>query len=626
MGNYYSFFNKAKNKGLNFYFVNSPKPFVGAVDEYGNPIDIKKSAEDVIKYFALQKAYKRGKDVLDDIDEFLKDYKDSIFVPDVLFLKMKVLDKQNKSDEVISIGKKWIKEYAYNEHLPEVLLLMAKNYSKLGFMSDASYFYQRILTEYPKSEIAYKAMIYLADQLYSLGESKKALKLYKKALFSTKDVEIASLAAMRLAQRYIDKGDVKTAIVYYKKVYSANKNYILKDKNKAFELAKTLASNGVYDLAIKIGTDLLSRLRKLDDLYEPLEYYLALWSFKDKKYKLAFKWINKYLNDFPYGEYSDNIIALRDKVLFEVGDSNLTKQLDRINEIIKKYKGSDIALKALKKKIEILEKLKRYKEILEISKKYKLDKKLIKKVAKEYALELLQKDKCFEFSNIVNEYNVVLPKKYDDKVYKCAFKARDYKLASIICNKYLDSPDDKVFVKWMKRKINALYNLGDYKGVVEGVEDLCQVEKRCFSFRLKEFFALWNLKEYKKALKVATYLNKKDIRATDAFIKIVNYALNNKNYLLAATYAKKIVSLQEYFHSYPYSPFVDFIYAKYTKNKKEAIKVLKSLIVRVKGDDLARAYFMLANLTNKKEYLNKCINVKDSKLWKKLCKDALNLF
>jgi TolA-binding protein len=619
------FYRIKKNKGLNFYFINSPKPFVGAVDEYGNPLDIKKSAEDIIKYFAIQRAYKKRKDVLDDINEFLKAYQNSIFVPDILFLKMSILDKNNKSDEVINIGKKWIKEYAYNEYLPNVLLLIARNYSKLGFMSDASYFYQRILTEYPKTDFAYKAMIYLADQLYSLGESKKALKLYKKALFSTKDIEIASLAAMRLAQRYIDKGDVKTAIVYYQKVFDVNKEYILKDKKKAFELAKNLAFNKVYNLAIKIGTDLLSRLKKLDDLYEPLEYYLALWSFNSKNYKLAFKWIDKYLNEFPYGEYSNSVAILRDKVLFEVGDNNLTKQLANVNELIKKYHGSEIAFKALKKKIEILKKLKRYKEILEISKKSKLDKKLIKKVAKEYALELLQKDKCFEFSNVVNEYNVVLPKKYDNKVYKCAFKARDYKLASIICNKYLNSPDDKVFVKWMKRKIEALYKLKDYKEVVKGVEDLCQVEKRCFDFRLKEFFALWNLKEYKQALKIASYLNKKDIRATDAFIKIIKYALNNKNHLLAATYAKKIVFLQNYFHSYPYSPFADFIYAKYTKNKEAAIKVLKELIQRVKGDNLARAYFMLANLTDKKEYLNKCVNVKNSTLWKKLCKEALEL-
>jgi tetratricopeptide (TPR) repeat protein len=142
-----------------------------------------------------------------------------------------------------------------------------------------------------------------------------------------------------------------------------------------------------------------------------------------------------------------------------------------------------------------------------------------------------------------------------------------------------------------------------------------------------KFFALWNLGKYKEALKVAKELEKyKDIKNADAYIKIVNWALENKDYLLAATYAKKIIDLQEKYKSYVYSPFVEFVYAKYTKNKNEAIKILKDLINRIKSEDLARAYYMLANLTKDKKYLKKCIKIKDSTLWRGLCKDALNLF
>ena len=154
------FIDSKNYKGLNFYFKNSPKPYIGTIDENGNPININNQAKDVIKYFEIKKAYEKGKDVVDEIDEFLKEYQNSVFVPDMEFLKMKILDKENKPDEVIKLAKEWIKKYAYNENLPKVLLLIAKNYTKLGFMSDASYFYQRIITEYPNTEEAYLAMVY----------------------------------------------------------------------------------------------------------------------------------------------------------------------------------------------------------------------------------------------------------------------------------------------------------------------------------------------------------------------------------------------------------------------------------------------------------------------------------
>jgi tetratricopeptide (TPR) repeat protein len=556
-------------------------------------------------------------------------------MPDVLYLKMKILDAQNDSEDVVEIGKKWIKKYAYSPKLPAVLLLIAKNYSKMGFVSDASYYYNRLITEYPNTKYAYLAMIYLADQLYMLGEEKKALELYRKALYSTTNIDIASLAALRLATRYMNNGNVKKAIEYYEKIYRANKQFLLRDKQKAFELAKSLASHGVYKLAVKIGGDLLKKLNKLNDLYEPLLYDLAVWSYKAKEYKKALYYVNKYIKTFPYGDYIDEIRSLRDKILFEVPKGSLKAQLENINKILKNYTGK-IAQEALVRKAEILFKMKKYAQIIKMLPKLKKlpkdifpnKKSFINKVLKTYTMELLNKKECLKATRIIDEYSVVLPKKYDDKIYFCAMNAHDYKLASLVCNKYLDSPNDKIFIKWIKRKIDALYAMGDYQGVVTAVGDLCSATKKgCYPYLLKEFFSLWHLKEYKKAIALSIKLSKyKDIRNTDAFIKIVDYAVKHNNKLLAAEYAKKIIDLQDYFKAYPYTPYVDFIFAQYTKNKKAAIKDLLHILPMLKGENLARAYFMLANLTGEKKYLLKCVKVKNSKLWKGLCKDALSLF
>ncbi|MEO1923753.1 MAG: hypothetical protein ABGX25_04485 [Nautiliaceae bacterium] len=623
-----------KQEGLNFYFKHTVYPYIGPIDENLNPIKMAKS-KDIVKYFEILKAYKAGRDVLDEINEFIKNYPNSVFLSDILYLKLKILDANNESEGVISLGKEWIKKYAFSEKLPEVLLLIGKNYSKIGFASDASYYYNRIITEYPNTKWAYLAMIYLADQLYMMGDEKKAFKLYEKALYSTNDLDIASLAAARLAQRYMDKGNIKRAIEYYKKIYRANKKFILKDKNKAYELAKMLASHGIYDLAINIGEDILKGLKKLDDLYEPLLYNLALWAYEDGKYDLALKFVERYLKEFPYGDYADAVSSLRDKILFQIPENNLTKKLEYIDKILEKYRG-DIAKKALVEKVKILYKMKKYKEVLELEDKFKdFDEKLFpdkdkffKKVKREYAIELLKQNRCFEAISLIKKYKLTLDKKWDDEIYKCAIKSKNYDIASVICNKYLNSPDDEVFIKWMKRKIEALKGLRDYKNIVTAVDDLCGVMKKgCYPYLLDKFFALWKLKEYKEALKVAKQLEKhQDIRNADAFIKIVNWALKSNDNLLAASYAKKIIELQNRFKAHPYSPFVEFVFAKYTKNKEEAIKVLKELLKRVKGEDKARALFMLANLTGDKKYIDECLKVKDSKLWKGLCKDAKGLF
>jgi len=634
IANYEPFLTKRKPNGLDFYFHNSPRPFVGAIDENQNPITINDQAADVIKYFNILKKFKMGRDVSIDLDNFIKNYPNSVFIPDILYMKMVTLFNNNDFEDVVSIGKKWIKKFSYDDKLPKVLLLMARAYSNMGFLSDASYFFNRIITEYPNTKESDLATIYLADQLYSSGDSKKAMKLYENVLFSTNDINIASLAAIRLASRYMDKGNFKKAYEYYKKIYNANKEFLLKDKNKAYNLAKLLADHNMYTLAINIGENLLKKLKKFDDLYEPLLYHLAVWSYENKDYEKALKYINLYLKIFPYGDYSDQLNDLRDKVLFNLPDNNLTQMLNNINKILKEYKNSVIATKAMIKKAEILYKLKKYNEILDMENKlqniaenlWPQKNQFLSKVKKEYALYLLKNKKCLKADEIINKYHLTLNKKYDNEIYKCAMEALDYNLASIICNKYLDSPNDKVFIKWMKRKIEALKGLNDNKNLIEAIDDLCQVYKNCYKYKIYKFFALWNLKKYNEALKTAENIRKKQIKNADVYINIVRWALQNNNYLLAAAYAKKIIDLQNLFKAYPYSPFVDFVFAKYTKNKKDAIRVLKNLLNRVKGENKARALFMLANLTKQKKYLDECLKVKGSTLWKSLCKDAQGLF
>jgi len=605
--------------------------YLKAIDANGNPIDYDTQTGDVIEYFTILKLANKGTLSLDRVDEFLQTYPKSIFIPDVLYLKLKLLDSEGNTDECAALGKEWINKYATNEHLPEVLLILAKNYANQGMMEDATYIYERLFTEYQNSKYAYEGMIYLADELYSAGDSKRAFELYKRAFTNTKDIEVASLAASRIAQRYLDEGNIKESLKYYNRLFKANKKFLLKDINQAYNLANQLAKHNGYKLAIKIGEEILKKLTPDDDLYEPLIYRLAKWSYEDGDFTKTQKYVNIYLNKFPYGDFADEIKDIKDKVLFEIPDKNTTLMLERYNQILEKYPNTDLATKALKKKIELLYKLKKYKQLLSLKNVEDINKTIEFNSAKNLVIEDLKAKKCDEAIKYYKEYNVTLSKKYDDSLFNCSYQVRAFNIASQVCNKYLLS-DDATALKWLKNKAKVFEAQNNYQKLALIIDDICSLQKtNCYKWKYKQFFAYYNLNKPKQFLKIASELiNKDNIKNIDIFMKVVLYAKQTDNTLLAYTYAKKILQLQKKYNTYVQSPFIDFSFvesAKKLNKKAEAIKALEHLItLDIDDESKARAYYMLASLTSKKEYLQKCIKLKNSKTWMPLCKDSLELY
>jgi len=626
------FINTKPIKGLKFPIQIDNEFYLKAIDSNGNPIDYDTQTGDVIEYFRLLRLFNKNALSIDRIDDFIHAYPKSIFVPDVLYLKIKLLDQNDQTDECIKLASEWIKKYSVNEHLPEVLLILAKNYANEGMIEDATYVYERLFTQYQDSKYAYEGMIYLADELYSAGDNKRAFELYKQAFSNTKDVEVASLAASRIAQRYLDQGNIKESIKYYSKLFEANKDFLLKDIQHAYELANQLAQHKAYKLAIKIGAALLEKLKPDNDLYEPLLYRLASWTYTQHDIKATQKYVDLYLKKFPYGDFLEQIKALKDKILFQIDDANATIMLQRYDTILKKYDG-DIAKKALQKKINLLFKLHRYKDILQIAKKTPdINKTIVVTSAKDIVIHDLKTHNCTEAINYYKEYNITLERKFDDSLYHCAYKVRAFDIASVVCNHYLLDPDDKVVLKWLKNKAYIYQAQNNYEKLALIIDDICSLQKsNCYDWRYKQFFAYYHLNKPKEFLALAAKLSKIDnIKNIDIFTKVVLYAISTKNTLLEYTYAKKILSLEQKYHTYIQSPFIDFAFvnaAKKLKKPKEAIKVLQHLVtLDIPQEAKARAYYMLASLTADIKYLKQCIKLKKSKTWMPLCKEALEVY
>jgi len=616
-------------KGLKFPVKTTTDFYLKAIDINGNPIDYNTQTADVRMYFKLLKMYKKGNLSISDCDDFIKTYPKSLFVPDVMFLKLKLMEEEQDED-IVNVANEWLKNYSFNEHLPEVLLILAKAYANNGMIEDATYMYERLFTEYENTKYAYEGMIYLADELYSAGDNKRAFELYKQAFENTKDIEVASLAAYRLAQRYLSEGNIKESLKYYNKLFKANKQFILKDKENAYNLAKQLASHNAYTLAIKIGQEIFKTLKnKDDDLYEPLLYRLAKWSYEKNDYALAQKYIEKYIDEFPFGDHIDEIKKLKDKLLFDTKDKNETELLQKLDDIIKKYKNTDLATKAKEKKAEILYKEKKYKQFLNLVKELKdFNKTMIKNGAKQLVIKDLKDKNCVEGMQYYKEYNITLPKKYDDELFYCAYKVRDFDIASVVCNKYLLGPQT---LKWLKNKAKVFEATHNYEKLALIIEDICNLQKHknCYEWKYKQFFAYYKLNKPKEFLKIASQIPFNHIKNIDIYMKVVLYATKKHDNLLAYTYAKKIIKLQKMYNTYIQSPYIDFVFANVATKlhkKQEAIKDLEFLVTlkNINDSDKARAYYLLSSLTGKSKYLKKCIKLKDS-TWKSLCKDSLEV-
>jgi hypothetical protein len=116
------FLSNKKIKGLKFPLKIDNDIYVKAIDANGNPVDYDTQTADVIEYFSLLRKKSKDNLQIDHIDEFLQLYPNSIFVPDVVYLKIKLLDEEGKGSELIKLANQWIKKFSFNEHLPEIIL------------------------------------------------------------------------------------------------------------------------------------------------------------------------------------------------------------------------------------------------------------------------------------------------------------------------------------------------------------------------------------------------------------------------------------------------------------------------------------------------------------------------
>ncbi|WP_456452161.1 tetratricopeptide repeat protein [Hydrogenimonas sp.] len=628
-------------------------PTVGAVDINGEPVFMK-SNRDIEKFMAVKEAFNAGKyrKAYELANDALELYPDSIFASDFLRYKIKALfakDMKENADEIIKLGKFFIKRYASDEYLPEVLLLLARVYSATGFVSDANYFFNRLIQEHAGTKYANLGLIYLGDQFYINGDAKEATKRYLEAYYNAKDLDVASLAAYKLGIRYLDRGKVAKGVEYLEKIWKKNPEFLLKDKEDAHKIAQQLASHKRYDLAIAIDKALLKRLKKLDDMYEEVLFEIGEWYDEKGDTKEAVAWYERYLDEFAYGLFSDRAKKNLDALFVAGNDANATEALQKYESLMREYRGTAIADKALAAKAKLLAERGRYDEALALK---PLVEKIADEGAKRIALEALRKAATEAFDEAVKKkackravamvetYGVKPSGSYDTFLYDCYVTYARYDKALALAKKHLVDRKLADRAAWTCRALHALVGLGRYGEALEAAKEYQSLGGgRCATFDWDLAKALHGAGGFAEEMAQIRKMAERygpDMRLADIYKMGIERAKAEGDDLQRLWLLKRLIALQNEKGSHPYSPWAEFEAIKLLKSMKkygEALKVAEGMkALGLKGEKAARWRYELATLYQRlgktkeaKESFEACAATEEGGAWRKLCQEALAL-
>jgi len=655
--------------GLDFSveFPKYQKPYIGALDLNGAPISYAQS-KDIPLYLDIKQEYENGyyDSVVKDVKRVLTLFPNSIFRSELDLYHMRAMDKIlttkgedgaenmgfNDSD-IINVGKRWTKEFASDENIPEVLMMMMKAYIKTGSKSDANYFIDILVSEHPDSLFTKRATLLYADNLFLKKEKDKAMKLYLDVLYSAQDLDIASEAAIRLSDHQMDAGKMKEAKEYLLKVLNVNAQFLLKDKDASYKLARRLFEHKLYDLAAKITDLLLEKTPKKGENRELLLKESGDWHAKANEVEAAHTRYQEYLAEYKNsGDYVQEVTESLDELFFKLNENNETKLANYYDKLIENY-NNEIGQKALLEKAKLLLKQQRFEEVLalqnelgKVPDRYEIKpEELIYGAAKSLALQKLQKDECQAVVGMIEEYKLQINEpEYEEKMYKCFVRVSRFDRAQEISSPHLKDTSLQSRYAWAQKEVQVLYMMGKYKEAIGFKEDL-----KTLSFSLREkigletirdlFFSFIKLKDSEGATSLAEsikILYPDEARNLDIYYEIVKMAGDTKNDLLLVTYAQASIEMQKKFKSNALTPMVEFSYIdalKRLERDTEALKVAESLMpINLGNKDKIRLFYQAGELSLKlkenakaKEYFTQCVAIQDNSSWKNICQQNLDL-
>lgn len=657
------------HEGLNFplVFEKYQKPYIGALDLNGAPISYAQS-KDIGLYLDIKRNYEKEnyENTVESSKRVLSTYPNSIFRNEIELYVMRAMDKllSKEGDEkqtlafehedIVFIAKNWAKEFTSDDNLPEVLMLMVKSYIKIGAKADVNYFMDILISEHAQSPYTKKAILLFADSLLNKKEKEKAMKLYLDVLYSVKDIDIASEAAIRLSDYQMDAGKMNEAKEYLHKVLNVNAEYLLKDKEATYKLAKRLYDHKLYDLAAILSDQLLEHTPKTDEHKEALLKENGDWQAKAGNVEKAYQKYEEYLATYKNGgEYVEEVKERLDELFFKRNESNETRLANYYDKLIDTY-SNGIGDKALLEKAKLRYKQGAFEEVLTLEKQLiKLpesadDKpeEIIYAAAYGLALQELNTSNCQKVVSLVETYKLHIKESaQESKLFHCFMQQARYDRAEEISALHVKDTKLEERFAWSERHVNALFKLGTYQEVITLGKDLhvmaSSLKRKIAMETLQDlFYAAIRLKQNEQAMSVLTKIEEQypqTFSTVELYNEIVKIANDSKNDLLVVSSAQKILALQQHFKSHLLSPQIEFNYIEALKRlgrDKEALEVSQSLsTLPLEPREKIRALYNAGELSLKlkenekaKSYFSECTDINETSSWKNICMENLKLF
>lgn len=654
------FLNPQQSTGINFpiSIETHHAPAIGALDIGKHPL-VFDEARDIPEYL-------RAKQMMEDenyfqalfsIDDILKNYPDSIFTKELHLFKIRALYnmKENKErwDDIVELGKAWIKQYPADEHVTEVLVILADTYGKMGFQNESRYYFDRIFTEHEGEKFEKMAKIVLANHQYAKGDTARALKLYEEALTETRDLDIASLAASNLAEKLLEKKKVGEAVSLYEKVFDANPHYFLKDTEVTYELAQTIAAEGNYDFPARLARAVLTKTNSTDDLYEALIRDIGIWEDEAGHMRRAYTFYSRYTDEFFKGKFYPEVKERLDRLMFAMDEDNSTKRMQQFDYIMEEYPAGDLAKRALEEKIKLLYEQKKYESVLQFEDQIKSsednttkeeDKNYIYDSALALAQKAVDEQDCKSALRYMIDYELTLDSQNDMFMFDCAYNSALYDVASTFTSRHLNEKEPVARLAWMRKHLSILLYENKHMQVLNLGKDILAMAQMLKTDEYNDvvydmFNAAAQLERKEQMVDLASQIESEFPGSQNniaPYKKIVQLALNDKDDVMTATYAKKIMDIQDDKEIGIESPWVEFIYMETMirlKKDEDAIATADRLMnMELEEKDKAKTLYWQGFLYQKTDKsadaqasYETCSQIEAQTPWVKLCKDALKL-
>ncbi len=645
------FFNQNQNlDGLDFkvdYKINH-NFYIPVLNDDLTP---KVKIDDAHKLLFAKKLYQKGDfdSVVKFVDKELE--KENRFESDLMLLKLKALDKilddkyekKYSYDDIKDLADLFLEKFPSNKNYTQVAFYKIKALFKMGKKKSAIKLLDNLKSSFEGDFYVEKSLIQKA-KFFSYSKREDSKKILYDLLYSTKHIDIALKSAYLLTKYNLLDNDTDEAKKYIKKILFSKPEYLLKDLKDSYNLAKKFASLKDYKDAVKIAK-VLSKIKKDEEFLKNYAWWLDKAGLKDDGYK-AYK---KYLKTYPNGRYVEFVKERIQKILLDVNETNSSKKLSDIENVMKKYKNDPIYKKALLKKVELLKSENRFENILEMEQNLKDINRsdYIDFAAKKLFDRYASKNDCQKMILIVDKYEIKIDN--ENKLFmlsKCYYDFSMYKESSEIALKFLkNSNDDNEIQKWYYLAIKSLIKLKDFKEaqiLFSDFEKLIDIDNSKYKDIYYQMLKVYiNLNEKNKIFEAVEKIEKLFLDAPknlDVYYQVLKYLIKNKESdLLIVYYAKKLLKLQKKLKVFTYSVEVDILLIKslikLNKNK-EALKYFADAYLDKNKTDVQKSQLLFLageaslNLGKKeqaKEFFSKCGSETKSKMWLKLCSESLKL-